>query len=477
MADTGNATIRLITSAGVVSTVAGTAGSPGTADGTPGSLDNPMGVAVDASGNVYVADTSNSTIRLLASGALSTFAGNAGHSGSADGTGTAALFDFPTGVTFDPSGELVVTDQDNDTIRTIPVTPGTPPTTATSTATLAGKPRSPGMDNANGASATFNNPNGLAVDTAGNVYVADSWNNAIRVITPAGDVTTLAGTGASGSADSTPGPATFNSPNAVAVDDNPANSATFGDVYVADVNNSTIRRITPGGTVTTLAGTPGTSGSSDSPAPLFNHPLGVAVDGAGNAYVADTYNSTIRKVTPDGTVSTLAGTPLTTGSTDSSGGSPLFNLPFALAVDTNPANTATYGNIYVADTYNHTIRLVTPGGLVGTLAGSPGVSGNTDGIGGAALFNRPANLAVDPATGNLYVADTYNQTVRLVTPAGNVTTLVGVAGTGSIVPGTLPASLAFPWGVAVAPAVTLGGANPAGSLVISVTDAILASPF
>jgi hypothetical protein len=203
----------------------------------------------------------------------------------------------------------------------------------------------------------------------------------------------------------------------------------------------------------------------------------VAVDGAGNVYVADTYNSTIRKVTPNGTVSTLAGTPLATGSTDSAGGSPLFNLPFAVAVDTNPANTATYGNIYVADTYNHTIRLVTPAGVVSTLAGSPSVPGSTDGTGGAALFNHPANLAVDPATGNLYVADTYNQTVRLVTPAGTVTTLVGAAGAGSIIPGSLPASLAFPWGVAVAPLVTLGGVNPGGSLVISVTDAILASPF
>jgi hypothetical protein len=480
VADTGNATIRMITSAGLVSTVAGTAGTTGSADGTPGTtgtLDNPMGVAVDASGNVYIADTSNSTIRLLASGTLSTFAGTAGNSGSADGIGTAAQFEFPTGVTLDGSGNLVVTDRDCDTIRTIPVNPTTPPTTVASTATLAGEPRTPGMNNASGASATFNNPNGLAVDTLGNVYVADSWNNAIRVISPAGAVTTLAGTGAAGSADSSPGPATFNSPNAVAVDNNPANSTTFGNVYVADVDNSTIRRIAPGGTVTTLAGTPGSIGSSDSPGALFNRPLGVAVDGAGNVYVADTYNSTIRKVAPDGTVSTLAGTPLTTGSTDSAGGSPLFNLPFALAVDPNPANTSTYGNIYVADTYNSTIRLITPDGVVSTLAGSPGVQGSTDGTGGAALFDHPANLAVDPATGNLYVADTYNQTVRLVTPAGAVTTLVGVVGVGSIIPGSLPASLAFPWGIAVAPAVTLGGANPAGSLVISVTDAILASPF
>src|SRR5207302_1125096 len=155
-----------------------------------------------------------------------------------------------------------------------------------------------------GASARFNTPFGVATDSAGNVYVADTFNNTIRKITPAGVVTTLAGTaGVAGSTDATGAAARFTSPESVATD-------SAGNVYVADTGNNTIRKITPAGVVTTLAGTAGVVGSTDAigAAASFGFPNGVATDSAGNVYVADTLNSTIRKITPAGVVTTLAGT-------------------------------------------------------------------------------------------------------------------------------------------------------------------------
>ena len=216
----------------------------------------------------------------------------------------------------------------------------------------------------------------MAVDAAGNVYVADTGNDTIRKITPAGVVTTLAGTaGQAGSADGTGTAARFNEPDGVAVD-------AAGNVYVADTNNDTIRKITPAGVVTTLAGTAGQAGSADGTgaAAQFNAPEGVAVDGAGNVYVADTGNDTIRKITPAGVVTTLAGTAGQVGSADGTGSAARFNDPDGVAVDGA-------GNVYVADTINDTIREITPAGVVTTLAGSPGQYGSADGTGAAAQFD------------------------------------------------------------------------------------------
>ena len=293
-----NNTIRKITPAGVVSTLAGLAGSSGSADGT-GSAARfcyPYGVAVDGSGNVYVADTDNYTIRKITpAGVVSTLAGLAGSSGSADGTGSAARFDYPYGVAVDGSGNVYVADSGNNTIRKI--------TPAGVVSTLAGMAGSSGSADGTGSAARFNYPTGVAVDGSGNVYVADTGNNTIRKITPAGVVSTLAGTaGSSGSADGTGSAARFYYPYGVAVDGS-------GNVYVADNDNYTIRKITPAGVVSTLAGLAGSSGSADGTgsAARFYYPYGVAVDGSGNVYVADTDNDTIRKITPAGVVSTLAG--------------------------------------------------------------------------------------------------------------------------------------------------------------------------
>ncbi len=199
-------------------------------------------------------------------------------------------------------------------------------------------------------------------------------------------MTTLAGTaGQSGSADGTGGAARFGSPTGMAVD-------SAGNVYVADSSAATIRKITPAGVVSTLAGSPGQSGSADGTggAARFNDPLGVAVDGAGNAYVADTFNDTIRMITPAGVVTTLAGAPGQRGSADGTGSAARFAYPEGVAVDGA-------GNVYVADSANDTIRMITPAGVVTTLAGSPGQYGSADGTGSAARFVGPEGVAVDGA--------------------------------------------------------------------------------
>ncbi len=411
VADTNNDTVRKISPSGVVSTLAGKAGSQGSTDGTGAAaqFNGPLGVAVDSGGNVYVSDSGNNTIRMITPGGfVTTLAGKAGSSGSTDGTGSAARFNDPFGVAVDGSGSVYVADTYNNTVRKIS------PSGVVST--LAGKAGSQGSTDGPGSAAQFNIPNGIAVDSGGNVYVADTDNYTIRKISPSGVVSTLAGTAESfGSEDGTGSEAQFNGPFGVAVD-------SGGNVYVADTFNYAIRMISPSGVVSTLAGTAASSGNADGTGATagFYYPSGVAVDSGGNVYVADTFNSTVRKITPSGVVSTLAGTAGLFGSVDGTGSEAQFGDPNGVAVDSG-------GNVYVADTDNYTVRKITPSGVVSTLAGKAGSKGSADGTGAAARFNYPSGVAVDIG-GNVYVADTGNNTIRMITPGGVVTTLAGKAG-------------------------------------------------
>jgi sugar lactone lactonase YvrE len=443
VADRGNNTIRKITSSGVVTTLAGSAGNSGSTDGM-GSValfNNPENVVVDGSGNVYVADVGNNTIRKITNGGVvTTLAGNAGQIGSSDGTGNEAQFYMPSGVTADSSGNLVVADSQNNTIRKI-TSSGVVTTLAGRAAqfhfpsgvsvdksgnlyvadrfntrirkiasggvvtTLAGSAEQSGSLDGTGSAAQFSDPTGVAVDGNGNVYVADYYNYTIRKITSSGVVTTWAGSaGLSGTTDGTGNDARFNYPHALAVDRN-------GNVYVADEYNYTIRKITNGTVVTTLAGNAGRYGSRDGTgdSAQFLYPSGVAVDESGNVYVADSGNSTIRKITSDGEVMTLAGSARQSGSTDGTGSEARFNYPIGMAVDGN-------GNVYVTDSGNKTIRKITSNGIVTTIGGIADSDGNADGIGTSATFNSPSGITVD-AAGNLYVADGGNNTIRMGTPS------------------------------------------------------------
>jgi sugar lactone lactonase YvrE len=421
VADTINNTIRKITPAGVVSTFIGDAGVPGSINGTGtvARFKSPSAVAVDGSGNVYVADTGNYLVRMSTSaGVVTTLAGTAGSRGTADGSGSAARFYEPAGITVDGSGNVYVADTGNDTIRKI--------TSGGSVTTIAGAVALPGSVDGTGTAAQFFAPGGLAVDSGGNVYVADKGNDQIREMTPAGVVTTVAGAvGGSGENDGTGPAAEFNEPSGVAVDGS-------GNVYVTDQLNDTIRKITPAGVVTTLAGTPGQIGSADGtgPAASFFFPFDIAVDGSGNLYVTDSGNDTIRKITPAGVVTTLAGTAGKPGDTNGTGTGASFTDPVGIAVDSS-------GNVYVSEQQSDDIRMITPAGVVTTLAGTPGVIGSANGTGPAAQFALPAGLAVD-GSGNVYVADYGNGTVRKIAPGGVVTTFAGTAGNEGNADGTGP---------------------------------------
>lgn len=327
---------------------------------------------------------------------VSTLAGLAGSSGSADSAGNLARFFHPLGIATDNAGDLYVADTDNDTIRKIVAGTG-------AVTTLAGLAGSSGSADGTGSGARFFNPSDVAVDTAGNIYVADTLNCTLRKVTPAGVVSTLAGVaGRSGSADGAGSNARFQGPEGLAID-------SAGNLFVADTNNHTIRMVVPStGVVATLAGLAGNSGSADGTGSLarFTFPSGVAVDRSGRIFVSDTANHTIRAITPAGLVSTLAGTAGSSGGADGAGSAATFDSPSAIAVDLS-------GNVYVADTDNATIRMVAPStGATTTLAGLAGSSGAADGVGSAVRFDAPSGIALD-ANGNLYISDTGNQTVRL----------------------------------------------------------------
>lgn len=431
VADTFNNTIRLITPAGQVSTLAGTLSS-GSADGqgTNATFRFPEGLDVDVAGNIYVADTGNDTVRVIThAGLVSTIAGVPGFASYADGVSNAALFNGPSGITPDRFGNLFVADDNNNLIRKI--APGGVTTTFAGTVGF-------GSIDATGIAARFNYPAAIAVDAADNVYVCDYLNQTIRKVTQSGVVTTLAGfAGVSGSADGTNGTARFSSPAAVAVD-------AAGNLYVADSGNGTIRKVTPAGVVTTLAGKAGNIGSSDGQGSIaqFNNPLGIAIDAATNLYVADTGNFEIRKITPSGLVSSLAGSH-ESGYLDSpTSTNALFAGPTGIAVDGA-------GNIYVADTPNLVVRKIAASGAVSTIAGALFSRGSTDGTGAAANFASPYSLTLDSAT-NIIVVDMDNNDIRVITPQGMVSTLAGNPSIRGASDGTgMAAHFSNPQGVAV----------------------------
>lgn len=338
------------------------------------------------------ADVSDVTVACSAAAAkVETLAGT-GTSGTADGKGTAASFDLPYGIALTKNGGLLIGDWSNNLLRKI--SPEADVTTFAGNGVLASV-------DGNGLNASFKDLASFTVDATDTAFVADAQGHRIRKVTSTADVTTVAGNGTNTTTDGNGTAATFNTPISVAVD-------AAGNLYVLEYGGGVVRKIDPALNVTTLAGSspPGFADGTGSAA-KFGRGYNIAIDGSGNLYVADSSNHRIRKITPTGVVTTLAGTG-TPGATDGPGNSATFSDPRGVAVDAD-------GNVYVADFGSSLLRRITPAGVVSTLAGQKGVTGGQDGIGAAATFNQPQGLTIN-AAGTLYVADTYGQLIRKVTP-------------------------------------------------------------
>ena len=403
--------------------LAGTLGGPGNLDGcsTAARFSHPEGVAVDAAGVIYVADTGNQLIRkITTAGVVSTLAGQSGVKGGADGTGNTATFSDPTGITVDAAGIVYVTDATGSTLRRIT------PTGVVST--LAGSFGTSGSANGQGAAANFATPLGIAHDTAGNLYVADQGNSAIRMITPAGVVTTFAALlDAANKAPVASGLAIDGTGNVyVGVRTNPQNGGDEGTLY----DDAQVWRYKPTGVFDRIvAGTGFGNADGTGAAASFDYPVGLAADASGNVYVADACNNQIRKISTAAVVTSLAGSPPSlpcrfdeAQSVDGIGAAAGFDQPSGVAVDPG-------GNVVVADTLGDVIRRVGQEGAVTTVAGTTTLSGSSDGTGAAARFffandGGYAGFTSTDAAGNVIVTDPENGAVRKITPAGVVSTFV-----------------------------------------------------
>lgn len=441
IADTINQRIRMVEAGGVISTVAGIgtrgfSGDVGTA--TSAEFHDPVGVAVDTEGNLFVADSYNFRIRkVTTSGQISTVAGigTAGFSGDGGPAISAQLY-LPIGLTVDAAGNLLIADYVNRRVREV-----TPDGTIHTVAGIGTQGYS--GDNGPATSAQFHLPTDVAMDAEGNLFIADSHNSSIRKVTPDGVISTVAGNGTAGfSGDG--GPATsaqLYGPVGVAVD-------IAGNLFIADSYNSRIRKVTPEGMISTAAGN-GTAGFSGDGGPATSaqlyQPSDVAVDFEGNLFISDLVNHRIRKVTPDGVISTVAG--MGSAGLGGDGGqatSAQLTYPVGVAVDGT-------GNLFIADTGNHRIRRVTPNGVISTVAGMGIAGSSNDGSQAtAARLNRPTGVIVN-AAGDLFITDSGNHCVRMVASDGVIGTVAGngIAGFSGDGGAATFAQLNYPMGIAL----------------------------
>lgn len=322
------------------------------------------------------------------------------------GLATAADLRWPRGVRVAVSGTFYFADEGNHLIRKV---------VGSNIVDFAGTPTSPGFSGDGGPAtlAQLSSPVDAAIDAAGNVYIADRLNYVIRKVDPSGIISTFAGTPGSSGYSGDGGPATsaqISQPHGVAVD-------AAGNVYIADFTNSVIRIVDPSGTINTYAGIGGSAGYSGDGGPAtaaqLDAPAGVRVDASGNVYIAEFGNHTIRKVNTSGIISTFAGTGMTPGFAGDGGPatSALLFRPFDVAVDAS-------GNVFIADMYNNRVRIVDGSGTINTYAGTGAVGfGGDGGPATAAMFSGPAGVAVDLSTGDLYIGDQSNYRIRMVTAA------------------------------------------------------------
>jgi hypothetical protein len=490
-------TLRKITANGVVSTLAGSPGATGTADGhgSAARFNSPASLAVDTTGNVWVADTFSHTIRKVTpDGTVTTAAGTAGTSGNWDGTGTSARFSLPWGIAVGPDASVYVVDGSRSFVRKIsssgqvttiagPVFGETSSWGEDSTwlansiavgpngeiyvgdllgsirrvekpftvTTFAGNPSSTGWRDGTGRSAQFTSVGDLAIHRSGRIYATEHTAHVVRCVTPAAVVTTLAGKPVeAGSQDGQGAAARFSNPSSLAVD-------ASGTAWVVSGNLETLRTVSPDGFVSTRpspsrseqlwygqdgaliiasgAGEVIALKSDGSTAPLaqsqpwesslrYAHAV---VDRTGNVFVADNSRAIILKFSSPYAGVIFAGAANEWGTVDGPSGVSRLRGIGGMIIDADD-------NLYVSETVTHVIRKITPAGMVSTFAGQADAAGSADGTGGAARFNTPLGMALDSA-GRLYVADSGNHTIRLITPAGDVSTIGGKAGQAGLVDG------------------------------------------
>jgi sugar lactone lactonase YvrE len=419
IADRSNQRIRKIDTSGIITTVAGNGTRGFSGDGglaIQAKLNNPSSLATDSAGNLFISDSDNQRIRKVdTSGIITTVAGNGsyGFSGDGDAAITAQLA-YPAGITVDNAGNLFIADAVNDRIRKVD-TSGIITTVAGSN--LAGF----GGDGDSAVEARLNSPADVAVDGAGNLFIADTWNSRIRKVDTSGIITTVAGDGSFGFGGdgSSATTAQLQRPASITVDD-------IGNVFIADTINNRIRKVDTNGTITTVAGK-GTRGFwGDGGTAIraeLNFPGSIALDGTGNLFIADYLNHRIRKVDVNGIITTVAGNGAYgfSGDGNPAAGAQL-NMPMGVAVDRA-------GNLFIAGN-NNRVRKVDPSGIITTVAGSGPTGSTNDGFRGDggpatnARLNSVQGIAVDDA-GNLFIADTWNSRIRKVDTSGIITTVAG----------------------------------------------------
>ena len=437
IADAGNHRIRKVDAAGYISTAAGTGDRGYGGDGGPAveaQLDSPASVAADEAGNIYIADGNDHRVRKVdASGVITTAAGTGEGGGGGDGgPAVQAKLNWPQGVSVDSAGNLYIADTGNHRIRRVDAA-GYISTAAGGRIAGDGSARRPALY------AHLLSPSGMAADGLGNLYIADTGNHRIRKVDAAGNISTTAGPGRIGDG-GTAVEAWLYHPGHVAADG-------AGNLYIADTEGHRIRKVdAAAGNIFTVAGT-GSAGYNDGPTFLaqFHRPEGIAVDGSGNLHIADSGNHYIRRIDTTGRISLRAGSGRPGYFGDGMGATQAgLHAPRDVA-------TGGSGNFYIADTSNHRIRKVDAVGYISTVAGTGerGYSGD----GGPAIEAQlawPSSTAADEA-GNLYIADSYNHRIRKVDTAGNISTAAGIgtAGYGGDGGAATAAQLNLPQGVAV----------------------------